>query len=215
MFEKEIEKIENLLSSQRNLFYEIEETNNSVVVSFLMEDPKTISEISELMDIINKINLQVFITGFRNQINVFKNQFYEWELEVEFIKYTQKTYTPAVTSTYTPPKVSKEEIFTDTTGLEVTEDRKRDFILKSISQEISSTELLFIEDALKEKNDDFDGPIYGGSTNYYYWKLNSNILNVMKYRNNIFVITYFNSFSGKFRYFICYGINDIKRLPIR
>lgn len=215
MFEKEIEKIEKLLSSHRNLFYEIQETSNSVVISFLMEDPKTISEISELMDIINKINLQIFITGFRNQINVFKNQFYEWELEVEFIKFTQKTYPDYIPPTYNLPKVSKEEIFTDTTGLEVTEERKRDFILKSVAQEISSAELLFIDDALKEKNDDFDGPIYGGNSNYYYWKTNLNVLNIMKYRNNVFVVSYFNSFSGKFRYFICYGINDIKRLPIK
>jgi hypothetical protein len=213
MFGKEIEKIEELLSRERDLFYEIDTTPKSVIVSFLIEDNNTIDYLSKLTGIISQMDLKVFITGFRNIINVYKNQFHEWCLEVEFVKFEQKA-----TPSYTPPSLpppKKEETIIDSTGLEVTEQRKRDFVMKSIAQEISSTELLFIDDKLKEKNEDFDGPIYGGTTNYYYWMLQRNVLNIMKYKNNVFVVSYFNSFTGNFRFFICYGISDIARLPIK
>lgn len=214
MFDKEIEKIEELLSKERDLFYEIDTTNKSVIVSFLIENNNTIDYLSKLTGIISQMDLNVFISGFRNIINVYKNQFHEWCLEVEFVKFEQKTY-PPYTPPSLPPATKKEDTIIDSTGLEVTEERKRDFVMKSIAQEISSTELLFIGDKLKEKNDDFDGPIYGGTPNYYYWMLNKNVLNIMKYKNNVFVISYFNSFTGKFRFFICYGISDIERLPIK
>lgn len=213
MFDKEIEKIEELLSKERDLFYEIDTTTKSVIVSFLIEGDKTIDYLSKLTGIISQMDLKVFITGFRNIINVYKNQFHEWCLEVEFVKFEQKATPP-----YTPPTLSparKEDAVIDSTGLEVTEQRKRDFVMKSIAQEISSTELLFIDDKLKEKNEDFDGPIYGGTPNYYYWMLDKNALNITKYKNNVFVVSYFNNITNKFRYFICYGISDIARLPIK
>jgi hypothetical protein len=215
MFELEIEKIEKLLSKQSSLFYEVERGEKSVILSFIIDDTSTIDYISKIIDLLKEIETTSFTPGYKSQVNVFKNQFYEWILEVEFVKSTEKTYPTYTPPTYNIPAKKEEDKITDTTGLEVTEEKKREFVLKSISQEISSTELLFMDDTIRSKNDDLDGPIYGGSSNYYYWKSNTNVLNIMKYRNNIYVISYFYSFNGRLRYFICYGISDIARLPIR
>lgn len=203
----------------QNLVYDFYENNKNHYLSILLDDKIKFNLFYKYISILDKVGDYMVSKGYSSNVNIFPNEFYESVLDVEFTKVTISKHnyvnqTNSFNLNNKLPKIQNGGEIID--GIEVSYEFKTNFIAKSMPDDFSSMELNFIDDKLKESNDDFDGPIFGGKEYIYYWTLSNKTVTINKFRTNVYVITYSN-FSGiktEMRYFICYGIKDIERLNV-
>lgn len=201
----------------QNLVYDFYEDDKNHYLSILLDDKMKFNIFYKYITILDSVCDYMINKGYSSNVNIFPNEVYENVLDVEFIKVAipKNNYNNQKNSFNLNDKLpNKKNEFDIIDGIEVSRDFKTNFIEKSMPDDFSSVELNFISDTLKQMNDDFDGPIFGGSEYIYYWTLSNKTVTINKFRTNVYVINYSN-FSGiktEMRYFICYGIRDIERL---